>query len=614
MNGIARKYNLIIDSTISCGLGTYSGHTQCSLLNTFTITACTIPLTVCTYPTLTLNQLQNLSVINYNKRVCSFIIKSDIENGTTKKLLYSGATYNEPLCSNYLCLLNPNFFAYKFLTGLRIVDTGTANGVVQYLVSGGSYNSGWQSNATFLNLNQNAIYTVAIRDYIASVNIVVCQKTTIVSMPALLQSTTETLAPKMILLSQITTGNIGSIYYKTGCIKVSPNVLSPGQKVQINYTANANASGDTSGCVQLTCQENGTSGFINKDCLTSTNISPRNNSLILCYGDIVCYNVTAIVGTYGSNASSNICLTSVNGLTTITPTIDATSCSASISAGVPQFNVTVSMNRTGSSVPGVNSCSACGTIDFTPAIPNGQCIMVGLSAITSTIGSGSLIYFYCKKSGDIAYINTSMINATNPQPQLPVLTARYGDSLCYNIVTLALYPGTSSSACMCLNNLTASIGVNPIKSTVNNYDSLSIATPAMPVNLAICEITNNGMTSTGYINVNPPLILCGQCVTVDYEVNQTVCGTGTAKVNVYRIPNGQSLTSYCNFVTYCPPQLCGHYTGNFVICYGDVVCYSSEISTDTTGSCSSFCINSVIGTADLIPTIDLAKRKSIVIN
>ena len=84
-----RKYILNSSSVVSYGLGTSTGTTtQCSLLNSFTVTGDTIPRTTCTYPLITVEQLETLSDIDYDNRVIDYLDYLDIESIVMKNMLF----------------------------------------------------------------------------------------------------------------------------------------------------------------------------------------------------------------------------------------------------------------------------------------------------------------------------------------------------------------------------------------------------------------------------------------------------------------------------------------------------------------------------------------------
>jgi len=603
----ARKYNLVMNSVISCGLGSYTGSTAtCSLLNSFLMIYDTVPQTSYSYPQLTTEQLQTLSTLDYDKRVIDFLDYINIESGIAKEILFSGATTDEPVCSGYHCFLNQNFLVYKFLDGIRVVNVGSANGVIQYRVTGvfGSiYDSGWQNNGTFLGLDSNGMYDVVIRDYITDDDFVVCEYSKIISMPTLIPSTTITLAPKVISLYQITAGSSGPAVYKTGCIKINPSALSAGQKVQVTYTANVTLAGAGASCVQFTCKPNGSGSFVNYDCITNSEISPQTNSFTLCCGDTICYNLVAVAGTYGSNANANFCLTGVNGLGTTIPSIDITKCSSSVSSSQSALGVTVTLNRASGFSPAPPVCIITGTIGFTPAIPAGQCVTVGLSALTTSIGGNSNFYLYCKPSGGGSYLCVCSTNNTQLQPQLPTVIARNGDALCYCSTLTAPTPGTNACGRIGIINLTSSSGVSPIMGSPVS-DSVSKVVPATPITLAVCRITSIGTScGTGFINLSPALS-SGQCVEACYQINQTANGVliGMSQLNIYCKPNGGgSYLLACTFSTSSALH-CSTPHGILTIRYGDMICYNNR-TQGSAGSCSDICIQSITGSATLAPSI-----------
>jgi len=602
--GQARKYNLNLSDAMSCGLGAFISETvQCNLLNSFTITYDTIPSTSHTYPALTTAELQILPTIDYDSRVIDFLDYIDIESSIQKERLFTDSVIDDLTCSDYDCLLNENFLVYKFLTGIRIVNVGSVNGSIQYLVSGDSYNSGWQNNATFLNLNQNAIYNVKIRDYIADENIVVCEYSKIISMPSIIQSTTVLTPAKVVALNTTTCSINDYITYNNGNIQINPSALSPGQKIQIYYTSNATVVGGGNSCVVFNCKPNNQSSFTKIDCLTNNDISPRTNSFIMCFGDTICYCLNSVTSGYGSNANSNFCVTSVNGLNTTIPSIDITRCSASAVSCQPQLNVTASLNRCTASLVGSDTCKITGIVGFTPAIPSNEAVNVTLSAITCAIGSSnSTICFTRKTISNPVDSIVCTINNSQPQPQAPVVTANYGDTLCYFTTLNATSAGSTACFDMCINNVTASIGVNPIKSLVNNRDNASIVKTAVPIIISVCHQTCNGRLATGYINTNIP-IPNNECVSTCfiYDINLQYT-LDFSKITFFCRPlGGSGYSIICNIDSRIQPN-----TGDGEITWGagDSICYNLTLLTGLSSqSYTQFSLNSVSSSSGLIPSI-----------
>lgn len=600
--GEARKYNLNFNDAMSCGLGALIGNiVQCNLLNSFTINYDTIPPSSCTYPLLTTEELQVLPTLEYDKRVIDFLDYIDIESGTLKEKLFTESTVDDLICNNYNCLLNPDFLVYKFLTGIRIVNVGSVNGSIQYLVSGNTYNSGWQNSATFLNLNQNGVYTVKIRDYIVSEDLVVCEYTQIISMTTLIQSTTVVTPSKIVALNTINSDVSDYVSYDNGNIEISPTVLSPGQKIQVCYTSNASVFGGGSSCVVLNCKGNNESTFTKIDCLTNTGISPRNSSFIMCFGDTICYSLNSITSGYGSNATSNFRITSVNGLNTTIPSIDTTRCCVSAVSCQQPLNLTVNINRCTGSLVSTDTCKVTGVIGFTPAIPSNENVTVNLSAITSAVGSSNSTICFTRKTISNP-VNTIIctINNSLTQPQLPVITANYGDTLCYFVTLNANTAGSSACFDMGITDTSASLGVNPTKSSTSYRDEASIIKTAVPIIVSVCHQITTSKFVNGYINTNNPIPV-NECVTTCFTYDMNLSNLDYSKITLSCCPLGGNYTIICSIDRRLDPLTgSGEVTWNA----GDSICYNLTLIAGVSSlSYTLFSLNSVSSSSGLIPTI-----------
>ena len=598
----SRKYNLNLKNVISCGIGTYTGDSrQYSLLKPF------VSLSFHSYSGITTEELKSLSISNYNNRVIDFLNNIKIENDIHKTELFSGATYNDSQCSDYFCLLNSDFLIYKFLSGIRIINVGSANGIVEYKVypyTGDSNNYDWQSNPTFLNLDSNGIYMVVIRDYISDSDIVVCECNKLLSMSHLIPSTTVTLPPTIIGLKEITSDTDNNLRYKTGCVKINP-ILSEGQKTKIYYTANALLIGGGCSCVVLTCKPYCGNAYNNIVCITDTNsASPVNGSFIMSYKDTICYNISSCVTQCGSCANANFALTSANGLSTITPIIDSTNYSASTLINTSSLDIVVSINRTNGINPDLNTCTVCGVFGFTPSIQTNQCIMIELSAITTTVGGTSNICFYrthCSNN----FIGIANFDYLQLQPQTNIITMCYCDCLCYEATVIAPRCGSCSCEIFGINNLTASLGIVPIPSSTSYFENSSISKSKLPIMISLCNQSISNNNSNGYVNPSVT-ILPNECVNVNFSYSLSV--------NHY--------TSSANFIIKCKPYMHNNYvticsvetngdstngTGSFIMREFDTLCYSLNIDNSVSSAGSTINLDSVTSSIGLTASINVDK-------
>jgi len=258
--GSARNYILNINEIISCGIGTYTGITyQKNILNSFTAITNN---TTCVYSQITTDDLKSLSTINYNKRVLDYINTLELETNTIKECLYNHSSFDNNDC-DLICKLNSDFIVYKFLSGIRIINVGENIGIIQYKIypiNENPNNYSWQTNPTFLNLDQNGIYIVEIRDFYN--NIELCKYSKTISLSLLIPSTTIIPPNKTISLNQTSYINNPLLQTKKGIIQISPSFTN-GERVLIDYVANLNVLGNAETSLLFTCKPNNCSTYFN---------------------------------------------------------------------------------------------------------------------------------------------------------------------------------------------------------------------------------------------------------------------------------------------------------------------------------------------------------------
>ena len=199
MEDNARKYILNVGSIISCGLSACTTFEEYNVLDAFTVTT---GGTTCSFSCLSLNELKNISLPEYDNRINHFFEYIGLEECTLKNNLLTGATFYNPDC-DIVCKLNPNFLVYRFLDGVRIVNVGEANGEVEYIaypMNDDPSGYTWQTNGTFLGLDLSKTYVFKIRDNLNSD--IICEYQQQISLPLLLPSTTVTLTPVEISLNE----------------------------------------------------------------------------------------------------------------------------------------------------------------------------------------------------------------------------------------------------------------------------------------------------------------------------------------------------------------------------------------------------------------------------
>lgn len=442
--GKSRKYILNVCDNISCGLGTCTTTDQTyNLLNSFVNDNIT-------YPVLSEEELSVLSKLDYEDRVLNFIDYINIEDSSQKEILFTGATTinDNPDCLSYYCYLNSKFQVYKFFDGIRIINAGEANFVLQYQVYPLSeYNEDqpwlvddnypWQTSPTFLGLNSNEVYVIKIRDYSPEDNIVVCEYSQTVSMSLIIGNTTTTITNKVISLTQYTDNLVNDNCFKTGVFSIDPNLLNF-QKLTVNYSTNLNGNNNGTSSLILKCRPNGGSEYLNYVDINNNTNGTKNysqsGSFILNYGDSMCYALSAYAGS-GDNSTGILKIDSTSSFGGFNSTINLNACETSISNSKVATTILFSLLPDGN--PTSNQSN--GKINILPSIPSGTGIInLTVSAITSiaTATDGASVSFYKKPIGspltNYTLISSFAGNSAQNQKDI-VLPISYNEDYCYSL-------------------------------------------------------------------------------------------------------------------------------------------------------------------------------------
>jgi hypothetical protein len=630
MKDNARKYILKTSEIISCGIGTnYTNVTCNSLLNSFTLDdvntccICCINTSTCgcevinSYPAITTEQLSSLSVIDYDRRVIDFLDNFQIESEITKENLFNNASYYNPTYYAELNLLNSDFIVYKiFDNGIRIINAGQANGILEYRVSGVTYNSGWQTNPSFFGLDYNKIYNFEIRDFYNNIEIYKYSK--LVSLNYILASTTTTLPIKTIKLTQTGTYKNNAYCSKYGVITVTPPLIV-GETITLNILANALTIG------------NGGSSSIFFNCDTTTTPFCKINSyevekvgeLTYSYGTTLKYTIQANCGTYGSQSTANFCLKTINGYGTFTPTIDSTSCSVNITVNVQPLNITMSFGTPTSKISTTTDCVICGSFIMSPVIPAGECINIHLTGINPVQGGTSTTYIICKPSGGI---ETPIVTLNSSSLQFPIVNMKYGDIMKYCMLLNVPSAGYCASGILNLICGDGSIGVNPSVTIATSstccYCSCSdvgsccinktINIPNVPISIALCALAGGNNSENGNITITPAMTYATQYATVIYNLTQASVWGGSSTFTLNCKPKGSA--NYVQKILHTTTSVNGEnntntFTGSFTINQGDAFTYCTLVYGNNC-SCSDFCMTSVLGSIGIIPSINSTKYRS----
>jgi hypothetical protein len=187
MTNNARKYNLSIGNTMSCGIGSCGTIIQCSLLDSFDVV---INGSVYSYPELASDDLKIMDRSSYNKRVCDFL-SNHVESPISRDNLLNESEYYDPSLDNF-CYLNQNFIVYEYLEGFyRIINIGDVLGDAQYKVyplGSNPENYIWSNIPTVDNLSVSGTYVFEVRDFYNGEEY--CKVSKVITIYNLIRSTT----------------------------------------------------------------------------------------------------------------------------------------------------------------------------------------------------------------------------------------------------------------------------------------------------------------------------------------------------------------------------------------------------------------------------------------
>jgi hypothetical protein len=613
-----RKYLLDLALIRSEGIASRcSVINETNLLNCFNISYDTTEGRVCcSYPTITLGELSALSKLDYEKRVLHFIDKN-IDEEETKIDLFNSATFNEP-CSEYYCKLNEDFLVYKFLTGIRIIDVGTSNGVIEYKVypiNNNPDNYNWSLSPTFLNLNQDSTYVAVIRDNINGE--IVCEYQKNISLQLLNPSTTEAPTEKIVSINNLNSFTCGSYSQFSSIISVNPQIADY-QKIDLCYSINLIGVNDGYSCITLKCKSNTDSYVIFDTIDVKNSVVNEENLITLNKGDSVCYDIGIIRGLYGSESSVSFNLINVDGLNTTPTSIDLTKCSEYRVCYIPPQPITISFGTPVNGSPANGVDYNYGLLLLSNPIPINECISINFSGDSESILGSSCYAIYCKQNNTTNFIKIYENCNTFIQPQIsPQVTIKTGDILCYSSTVVSVYDGSSSISTYRINDVSSSVGVNPTIG-VNNQISISNSKPSLNVSVNVCKLSDtiNGpaRVSQGFINLSPVLNSDIQCVNVDYYATLNHVGNAGATINLGCRANGQS-----SFID-IPNSLLqshsgmGQFNNSFIMKRGDCVCYCLVAVDVSGGASSSITLDTVNGMCGVVATINNLKQSDSISN
>lgn len=552
----------------------------------------------CNYPKLTKQQLGQLNVLEFEKRVCDFLKYVGIEDGECRTKLVEESSYYDP-AYEFRCKLNSDFLVYSFFDGVRVINVGEATGVLQYKAYPfGEDASGytWTTNPTFLGLSSAGIYVFEVRDYYDHEEL--CKVTKTIPLDTLVQSTT--VIPKDV---QVYLGNGRSTQYLdttwySGSISISPT-LSLGEKVCVGLQLGAESSANGTSYVEIYCCEGGVCPNLKICGVDNDGISPINASLIAQPSDVITYQLYMKNSSPGDCSSVYLKLTGVDGLSTTNPTIDVGRCCASLNESIPMTDITIYLQENYSTI-----CENCGEIKIAPIIPSGKYIDIEISSDAfGYLGGTAEVKLTCCTSASPYWSSVLTSTHLNPQPTVTTVRMCSGDKLNYKLTANATAPGSCAGSCIELTNSVSSSGVDSYIDYQYNMENIVSRILPTTATVSICRQTLNSsddcQTASGYINVSPSLSGT-QNVLIDVT-SLVLCmnyGESKACTKIYCKPNGSS--SFTQIMSFNPVDYTtstNRQTGAIVYRAGDQMCYTLYAQALCAGNTAQadIVLNNVVG-------------------
>jgi hypothetical protein len=228
-------------------------------------------------------------------------------------------------------------------------------------------------------------------------------------------------------------------------------------------------------------------------------------------------------------------------------------------------------------------------------------ITSGITLITTTGATGG---GFVASDGNSTVIARGLAYGLSANPTIAGAHTHNGSGLgSFSGLTTGLTPSTTYNV--------RAYATNTIGTGYGSQEFFVTATPPpTPVIVDIYENYNHVYESGGDICITPPLT-AGQWVTISLNYNQTALGSGSLEqicmwcktiAYPFYVDISADIDPSCKLCT-DEYRYCGYAGGQITINYGDSICWSNHANGNI-DSCSSFCINSYVGSSpDVNPSI-----------
>ena len=484
--GRARRYILNVNSYVPYGVCTSGITTQYNLTSEFSLMCDDVELN---YPPINLTTLSNLSDDEYEKRMNDFLLyvgTLPYEFDTLK----NNAVFETDDC--IVCLINPNFNVVKYDDGVQIIDIGNTYGIPQYAIVNVGVtptDSDWQNNNIFLNVDYNLTYDVYVRDYNVNDDDVYCQHYQTVDFSQFIET-------RDLEVSVVENAYINALHTKRGEIKTSLP-LNVDDNITIYYEVGSSKIGESMVNTQVYCKPH------NGDVYDLLNTTPNySSSVLMGFGDSICFNLEVDTPTYGDTGHSYICILDVVGNEHVNATINNMYDCVGLTQDAGIYDVVLSLGDRTEYVE-LRDKTVEGKFIYDPpsGIPVNECIAVDMSF--SKLIDGDAIttgIIYCKPKNGTQWLEIGN-ESQNHHSNFEVCE---GDEICYRLHITPESANSDITLGLTIDNVNPlTNGINPSIGTIN-YDSVNVSTPTYLVSL-IEAASNQVFTGYGEIFIDPDM-------------------------------------------------------------------------------------------------------------
>lgn len=246
---------------------------------------------------------------------------------------------------------------------------------------------------------------------------------------------------------------------------IATPLIPDGRYVDIDVFTSAYVTLDGTAQIRLSCYDGDGGTWADVITTTHLNSQPNLETVRMCGGDKLCYQLNATATAPGASADASFEIINAVGSTGVGVSIDSVANYTQTLLNIAPTIATVSVcNQT------FENDGACqrstGFIYVTPPLINTQNVLIDICSLVlrmDVVESTSCTEIFCKPAGSSNFTSLLTFDAVNyttsTNPQTGAIIYRAGDELCYNIYAEAYCEGTVAQSDIVLDSVSGFNGV-----------------------------------------------------------------------------------------------------------------------------------------------------------